>query len=65
MPADEYHLDRYHKHRKWMRIHGIITGLSMATVVGIVWAWVFAIRAFQHRSAAKSQKAEVDQAALR
>jgi hypothetical protein len=62
MPSEEFHLERYHKHRKWMRFHGVITGISIATVVGLLWAWIFAIRAYQHRSNALEHKAEAGDA---
>jgi DNA-directed RNA polymerase subunit RPC12/RpoP len=61
MPEERYHLDRYHKHRKWMRIQGLITGLSMMTLIGLIWAWATGIRALQHRSKAAEHMAEVDQ----
>jgi predicted nucleic acid-binding Zn ribbon protein len=61
MPEERYHLNRYHKHRKWMRIHGLITGLSMMTIFGLIWAWATGIRALQHRSNAAEHMAEVDQ----
>lgn len=56
MASADHHLDRYHAHRKWARINGIIAGLSIATVIGILWAWLFLIRTIQHRRQAKSHK---------
>ena len=56
MASADHYLDRYHARRKWARIHGIIAGLSIATIIGIFWAWLFVIRAIQHRRRAKSHK---------
>jgi H+/gluconate symporter-like permease len=60
MPSEDYYVERYNAHYKWMRYHGVITGLSVMTFVGLLWAWIFAIRAWQHRNKARKAKAEID-----
>lgn len=60
-PSPEYHLQRYHAHRKWARYHGIIFLGGVLTIVGIFLSWPFAIRAYQHRKKANEHEAAADQ----
>lgn len=62
MPSEDYHMERYHAHKKWEKYHGIITGLSIASIFGILWAWLFAIKWWQHRKKAKSEKRSAETA---
>jgi hypothetical protein len=64
MPSEEYHLNRYHAHRKWAKRHLLITGVSLLTFVGILWAWIPAIKWLQHRRKAKAEKANAEEAAV-
>jgi len=61
MPSEEYHLERYHEHRKWARFQDIITGLSILSGVGLLWAWITILRGRHHRAKAEEHIAEVDQ----
>jgi len=56
MPSQEYELNRYHAHAKWYKIHRFITGISAVTVVGLLWAWMTAIKAYQHYQKAQQHK---------
>jgi len=60
MPDEEYHLDRYHAHKRWMKYHRAITGLSMLTFIGLIWAWIPAIKGYQHYKKAKQHESEVE-----
>lgn len=63
MPSEDYHMNRYHVHRKWAKRHLLITGVSLLTIIGILWAWISAIKWFQHRRKAKSELKEAEAAA--
>lgn len=60
MPSEDHYVERYHAHRKWMNRHLLLASLSVLTLVGVLWAWIPAIRWWQHRSKAKQAKSHVD-----
>jgi len=60
MPDEDHYADRYHAHKKWSNRHLFMAGISMMTIVGLLWAWLPAIKWWQHRRAAKQAKQQVD-----
>jgi hypothetical protein len=60
MPEERYHLDRYHAHKKWLKIHRFITAFSLLSVVGVLWAWATGALWYQHYKKAQEHKTQVD-----
>lgn len=58
MPGEDYHLNRYHAHKKWKTYHRVMAGLSAMTIVGILVAWIPAIKSYQHLKQARKHKAQ-------
>lgn len=60
MPSEDHYVERYNAHRKWMNRHLLFASLSILSLIGILWAWIPAIRCWQHRRKAKKAKSHVD-----
>jgi len=64
MPDEDYHLQRYHAHKKWRRYHGLLLLVSILTGIGILIAPLFGIRGYQHASKASEHRDEADREML-
>jgi hypothetical protein len=61
MPSADHYWERYHAHKKWKKYQGLITALSMFTLIGWLWAWITGIRWYQHHRAAKKAKKKAEE----